>query len=330
MRQKLPAIVIFQLIGKKPIALLSNIAKRSGWDQPLRGRRFYKASAMVRAVLLYRIKDMGSLDELVCHLSANRGDRKRCGFEEFTPSRSTFSRFLSYIGHRPFEELFYQLLDVLKAQGKVRGRHLAIDSTFVKARSKRKSKDKNSPDYKIARNCDFARLGMSPEGYQVGYRIHVATLTKSGIPVVVKVFPGNVNDRKAFEIVLRRSLRQIPAPLAVSADKGYSSGKNRQLVQAVGAACVIRPSKSDLKGTTMKKFIPEGMSEKTYWVVYWRRNAVERTFGQAKGYCGLDRPRIVDKDPVKQHVFLSFVVHLLLIMASDSLGLSKTSFSIFV
>ena len=118
--------------------------------------------------------------------------------------------------------------------------------------------------------------------------------------------------------------------MAVSADKGYSSGKNRDLIKAAGAACIIRPGKPDLKKKGMKPFLPLGMSEKTYWKLYWKRNAVERTFGQTKGHCGLERPRVVDKEPVKQHVFLSFITHQLLILASAALGLSKTCFSLFI
>ena len=331
MRNKLPAYLIFQRIGKKPIALISNIANKSGWDQPLRGRRHYRASAMVRGVILYYIKRMGSLDELVSYLKHNPRARRACGFGKDFPSRSTFSRFMRYLGPKPFENLFYQIVDYMQQQGMVAGRHLAIDSTHVKAWSKRKSKDKKHPDFKIARNCNYARLGMTPKGFMPCYRVHVATVTKSGVPIAIKIFPGNMNDKKAFELILRCSLRHVSKPpLAVSADKGYSSGKNRTLVQAAGAACIIRPGKPDLKGNPLDHFLPEGMSEKTYWKVYWRRNAVERTFAYGKGYCGLKRPRVVDERPVKQHVYLSFVIHQLLVIASAALGLSKTCFSLFV
>ena len=243
MRKRLPAYLIFQRIGKKPIALISNIAQKSGL---------------------------------------------------------------------------------------VAGRHLAIDSTHVKAWSSRKSTDKEHPDFQLGKNCDFARLGMTPKGFMTCYRVHVATVTKSEIPIAIKVFPGNMNDKKAFKSIFRRALEHVAKPLlAVSADKDYSSGKNRKLIQAAGGASIIRPAKTDLMGNPLNHFIPGGMSEKTYWKVYWRRNAVERTFGQTKGHCGLKRPRVVDEEPVKQHVFLSFILHQLLTLASANLGLPKTCFSLF-
>ena len=255
--------------------------------------------------------------------------RRALGFGRHSPSKSTFSRFMRSLGSQPLEELFYQLVKNLQEQGFLKGFHLAVDSTHVKAWSQRKSKDKTTDEYKEAKNCDFARLGMTPKGFMLCYRVHVATLTKSEIPVAIHIVPGNRHDRSIFEEILEKAVEQVPDPLAVSADKGYSSGKNRDLVQAAGAACIIRPTKTDLKGNELEHFIPEEMSEETYWTVYWRRNAVERTFARTKGQLNLSRPRVVDEDPIKQHVFLSFVCHLLLAFASAALGLKKTSFSTF-
>ena len=311
--------------------MISNIAQKSGWDQPRRGRRHYRASAMVRGILLLYVKRMRSLDALESFLRHDSQARRSCGFTGgHSPSRSTFSRFLRMVGYKPFQTLFYEFVEHMQQQGMVTGRHLAIDSTHIKARSHRKSKDRKDPGYKITKNCNFARLGMTPKGFMPCYRVQVATVTHSEIPIAVKVLPGNTHDRKGFEMIFRGALRHSEKPpLVVSADKGYSSGKNRNLIQAAGAACIIRPSKTDLKSKPLGHFIPSGMSEKTYWKVYWRRNAVERTFGQTKGHCGLDRPRVVDEGPVKQHVFLSFITHQLLILVSAALGSTKTCFSLF-
>ncbi|OLS23377.1 MAG: hypothetical protein HeimC2_26880 [Candidatus Heimdallarchaeota archaeon LC_2] len=117
MRKKLPAYLIFHRIGKKPIACLSNITQRSGWNQPLRGKRFYTASSMVRGVILFYIKRLGSLDALVSYLKNNSRARRACGFGRHSPSRSTFPRFLRFLGPKPFESLFYDLVKVLQDQG---------------------------------------------------------------------------------------------------------------------------------------------------------------------------------------------------------------------
>ncbi|MHA2097759.1 MAG: hypothetical protein ACW99A_03655, partial [Candidatus Kariarchaeaceae archaeon] len=65
---------------------ISEIGKKSGWDLPLRRRRLYKASALTRAMVLYYIKQMGSLDALEGYLRNNRQARKACGFEKNAPS----------------------------------------------------------------------------------------------------------------------------------------------------------------------------------------------------------------------------------------------------
>ena len=255
--------------------------------------------------------------------------RRALGFGRHSPSKSTLSRFLRHLDSQGLEELFYDLVKILQEQGFLKGSHLAIDSTHVKAWSQRKSKDKTKVEFKQAKNCNFARLGMTPKGFMLCYRVQVATVTRCEIPVAIHIVSGNRHDRAMFEEIFNKAVNQIPDPLAVSADKGYSSGKNRDLIQAAGAACIIRPSKTDLMGAPMKKFVPTGMSEKTYWVVYWRRNAVERTFARTKGQLNLSRPRVVEEEPIKRHVFLSFILHQLLVFASAAMGLKKTTFSTF-
>jgi transposase len=208
---------------------------------------------------------------------------------------------------------------------------LAIDSTHVKAWSIRKTKDKTKPEYKEAKNCEFARLGRTPKGFDICYRIHIATETKTEIPIAVKVFPGNIHDRKAFQKIFTKALQHTKSkPLVISADKGYSSGTNRSLVDSIQAMCIIRPGKNDLMKKTIKNFLPVELSEKQYWKLYTRRLAVERTFGRTKGYFGLYRPRVTGKTAVTQHVFLSFICHLLAVEVSQALKLIKISVSMFV
>lgn len=202
------------------------------------------------------------------------------------------------------------------------GRHLAFDSTHIKAWSQRKGKKK--PEYLLGKNCDFARAGKTPNGYQLGYRVHVATLTRSMVPVAVKIFSGNVHDRKAFQVVLRRALKHIKKPLVVSGDKGFSSQKNRGLTHEIGAMSVIPYPKNE----TPKVPNPGiAYGNTRFWKFYQKRVAVERVFGYAKQHFRLYQPRVVDRDPVRQHVFIVFCCFFLTILASQ--GLKNYSFSRF-
>ena len=329
MGKKQPAHKFFKYLPIRVVAAIAATAKKNGWNNPKTGIRFYHATPLVKAIFLFYLKQMRSVEDLAMHLRDFGQVRRALGFGRHSPSKSTLSRFLRALGSQSLEKLFYELVKILQEEGFLKGSHLAIDSTHVKAWSQRKSKDKTQLEFKEALNCEFARLGMTPKGFMLCYRVQVATLTRSEIPVAIHITSGNRHDRAMFEEIFEKALDQVPDPTAVSADKGYSSGKNRAMIQAAGAACVIRPAKTDLKLSTMRDFVPEGMSESTYWVVYWRRNAVERTFARAKGQLNLSRPRVVDEEPIKRHVFLSFILHQLLTFASAAMGLNKTTFSTF-
>lgn len=145
MREKLPASTIFRLLDQKVIAALSALATKCGWNQPHRGVRLYKASALSRAFMLYYLREMKSLDDLSSYLTHNHKARKLCGFGSHSPSRSTFSRFRRTVGSAYFESLFSSLLKILKEKGLLQGRILAVDSSFFKARSTRKGEVK--PDF---------------------------------------------------------------------------------------------------------------------------------------------------------------------------------------
>ncbi|MCH8905482.1 MAG: transposase [Candidatus Heimdallarchaeota archaeon] len=329
MRKKLPPYMIFDYLSKKVIAVITSIAEKSGWDQPPRGIRYYGAYSMMSAILYYYIAQLGSLDTLEGELHHDLAVREACGFEDFTPSKTTLSLFMQRLGAGPVKELFDELVKLMQEEGLVTGRHLAIDSTHVNAWSDRKSTDKKDPEFKIAKNCDFARLGRTPKGFDICYRVQTATVTNSEIPIAIEILPGNTNDKKAFEGIFEKALEVIFNPLVVSADKGYSSGKNRQLVDDVGAMCIIRPTKTDLKGHPMEFFLPEELIEEKYWKLYTRRLAVERTYSRTKGFSRLGQPRVVNEEPVRQHVFLSFVCHLLMVLVSAEMGLKQTKYSLF-
>lgn len=324
----MPGYYIFRHLGTKTLGLFTAFVKRCGWNS---SRRFYRASALVRAVLLYYFKQSKSLDAFVAYLRDNHRAAKACGFGQYIPSRSTLSRFLQTVGYHPFEKLFYELLVNLQAKGIGIGKHLAIDSTHVKAWSTRKSKDKTKPEYKEAKNCSFARLGRTPKGFDICYRVHIATETQSELPIAIKVYPGNIHDRKAFAEIFAEAMQHTSGkPLVISADKGYSSGKNRTLVDGINAMCISRPAKTDLMRKSLQDFLPHGLKEDQYWKLYTRRLAVERTFGRTKGYFGLYRPRVTGFTAVTQHVVLSFICHLLAAEVSKSLNLSKINYSMFV
>ncbi|MCH8905982.1 MAG: transposase [Candidatus Heimdallarchaeota archaeon] len=79
----------------------------------------------------------------------------------------------------------------------------------------------------------------------------------------------------------------------------------------------------------MEFFLPEKLIETKYWNIYTRRLAIERTFSRGKGFFRLGRPRVVEEDPVRQHVFLSFVCHQLMVLVSANIELKQIKYGLF-
>lgn len=202
MRFRLPASAIFRLLDQKVIAAISSEAKKCGWDQPHRGFRFYMASSMTKAFFLYYLRQMRSLDDLSSFLTHNPGARRQCGFERYAPSRSALSRVRRTVGSVHFEGLYAALLKILQDKGLLQGRILAIDSTFVKARSTRKGEVK--PDFLLGKSCDFAKVGRTRQGFQLGYKLQLGVMTRHEIPVAAEIFPGNHSDYHGIEPVIKR------------------------------------------------------------------------------------------------------------------------------
>lgn len=161
MRRKLPASTLFTHIDKKVIATFSSLARKSGYDEPSTGVKYYSSTQMTKAFILYYLKEMDSLDDLECYLKHNKGARRVCNFQEFSPSRATLSRFRRTVGSEFFESLYTSLLKICKDKGLLLGRITAVDSTFIEARSDRKGEEK--PELLEGKSCEFARVGRTHE-----------------------------------------------------------------------------------------------------------------------------------------------------------------------
>jgi hypothetical protein len=114
MRTKIPGHYIFRHLNTKTLGQFTTFVKQCGWQD---NRRYYKASVLIRAIILYYLKQLPSLDALVAFLKDNRKAAAACGFDIHIPSRATFSRFLNTAGDQPFEDLFYGLLKNLQSKG---------------------------------------------------------------------------------------------------------------------------------------------------------------------------------------------------------------------
>jgi transposase len=111
-----------------------------------------------------------------------------------------------------------------------------------------------------------------------------------GLPLVLHVTAGNVNDSTCFEQVLEQIRIARPGgghprtrPGCVLGDKGYSARRIRTYLRRRGIGCVI-PERSDQIANRKRKGHRGGRPPAFDAALYKRRNLVERCFGKLKQF----------------------------------------------
>ncbi|MDD2497114.1 MAG: transposase [Desulfitobacteriaceae bacterium] len=164
----------------------------------------YPAYAMLNALIAMRLDDMNTFTQLVERLTHDPQLRYICGFEPFgtAPSKSYFSRFYAKLAKNGCSEtLFSSLVKQAEGMDLLDLTSVAIDATKVDAYEKsvpRKNiiQDGNAADWGI--KCD---TNGNPIKW-FGYKLHIGTDVKSGIPIAIKVTPTNCSDSSvALELV---------------------------------------------------------------------------------------------------------------------------------
>lgn len=116
------------------------------------GRKPYPPVSMLKAQLLKHLLRVPSDRRLALLLKRNKRMARACGFKRKTPSHGLFTQFKHRLGKQSYQRVFNVLLKQLLDGGAVKGEVVAVDSTAVKAYSKRSKKQKrcwplNFPTY---------------------------------------------------------------------------------------------------------------------------------------------------------------------------------------
>lgn len=111
-----------------------------------------------------------------------------------------------------------------------------------------------------------------------------------GLPLVLHVTAGNVNDSTVFEQVIEQIRIARPnggrprtRPGCVLGDKGYSAKRIRDYLRRRGIGCVI-PERSDQIANRKRKGSRGGRPPVFDAALYKRRNLVERCFSKLKQF----------------------------------------------
>ena len=227
------------------------------------GRPGYNAETILRAVLVGYYKSIGSVAELARYLEDHREIAFVCGFQdEPTPSRSTFSRFISRLAkHQALLDECLNIIaegfkDLLPNFGKV----VAIDCTSVPSYS--------NPDNEPVSDKEagwIVREGSERKLWEFGYRLHLIVDANWELPIAKEVTLAEDNEKKATLPLLHKAKENLPwfRPDAIIADKAYDKYDHyRAIVKDFDAEPIIKHvkhSEYELTGLPAAPICPGGL-----------------------------------------------------------------------
>ena len=194
-----------------------------------------------------------------------------------------YYRFRSKVGPERLSRIVDQAVEVLVAKGRIKGEALALDSTFIKAYSRR------NLDNRTGYSDPESRIGRAVKAKDLGYRLHLAVDVKSELPIAMIVVSANENEKK-HSITLFKKASEYVKPRKLLADAQYSAANLRETALEHGALPVIPYPKNQRKGVkgilrVDRKFRSHG--PRKFKSAYKKRVAVERVFSRLKNLAGL-------------------------------------------
>ena len=139
--------------------------------------------------------------------------RKICDIETDQPPYgiAVLSRFRTKVGPERLSRVVDQTVDRLVKSGRIKGESLALDSTFIKAYSRR------NLDNQTGYSDPESRVARAVTAKDLGYRLHLAVDVKSELPVAMIVVSANENEKK-HSINLFKKASEYVKPKKLLAD----------------------------------------------------------------------------------------------------------------
>ena len=276
-------------------------------DSPGRPQR--NPLGIFKAHIVKRVKHIPSDRMLVRQMWKDPRLRKLCDIEANQPPYgiAVLSRFRSKVGPERLSRVMDQTVSVLVKQGRIKGKILALDSTFIKAYSRR------NLDNRTGYSDPESRIGRAVKAKDLGYRLHLAVDVKSELPVAMIVVSANENEKK-HSLSLFKKASEYVKPRTLLADSQYSAANLRETALDFGALPVIPYPKNQQKGVRGilridKKFRSHGPQE--FRRAYRKRVAIERVFSRLKNLISLTEHNLRGLAKVTFHSQLCVLIMLL-------------------
>ena len=262
-----------------------------------------------KAHIVKRIKRIPSDRMLVRQMWKDPRLKKICDIEAYQPPYgiAVLSRFRSKVGPKRLSKIVDQTVELLVKNGRIKGQALALDSTFIKAHSRRNLD--NRTDY----SDPESRIGRAVKAKDLGYRLHLAVDVNSELPVAMIVVSANENEKKHSVTLFEKALEHVK-PKKLLADSQYSAANLREAATQVGALPVIPYPKNQSKGARGllridRKFRSHG--PRSFRLAYKKRAAIERVFSRLKNLASLTQHNLRGLAKIAFHSQLCVLIMLL-------------------
>jgi hypothetical protein len=240
--------------------------------------------------------------------------KKICDIETDEPPYgiAVLSRFRTKVGPERLAKVVDQAVEVLVKKGRIKGEALALDSTFIKAYSRR------NLDNRTGYSDPESRIGRAVKAKDLGYRLHLAVDVKSELPIAMIVVSANENEKKhSLSLFAKASVYVKPRKLL--ADSQYSAANLRETASECGTLPVIpypRNQQVGVRGILRvdRKFRSHGPQK--FRRAYRKRVTVERVFSRLKNLASLTQHNLRGLAKVTFHSQLCVLIMLLTAQAA--------------
>jgi IS5 family transposase len=293
------------LFGKVDLSFAEKVLDEAYHAKDSPGRPPRKPLGVFKAHLLRRMRHVPSDRMLVRQLWKDERLRRICDIEAHEPpyAIAVLSRSKRRVGPERLKRVIDHAVELLVKKRRIKGETLALDSTFIKAYSRR------NLDNRTGYSDPESRVGRAVKIRDLGYRLHMAVDARSEMPVAMIVASANENERKRSLNLLEEASRCVK-PRRLVADSQYSSQSLREAALKQGTAPVIPYPRNQQKGVKGilridRKFKSHGPQELRR--AYRKRVSVERVFSRLKNLAGLTQHNMRGLARITFHAQLSIL-----------------------
>jgi transposase len=304
------------LFGKVDLSFAEKVLNESYHARDSVGRPPRRPLGVFKAHLLRRLRHVPSDRMLVRQMWKDPRLRRICDIEENEPPYgiAVLSRFRSRVGPERLMRIVDHAVETLVEKRRIKGETLAMDSTFIKAHSRR------NLDNRTGYSDPESRVGRAVKTRDLGYRLHLAVDCRSEMPIAMTVAPANENEKKHSLGLFEKASCHVK-PRRLVADPQYSSQSLRDVALKRGTVPVIPYPRNQQKGVKCilridRKFKSHGPQQLRR--AYRKRVAVERVFSRLKNLASLTQHNLRGLAKITFHAQLCLLIMLFTAQAATN------------